>query len=406
MYKFKLKNNVVVLFEETEGAQVFSLQVFSSIAPISDSIDKAGLSNLTMQLMQKATINRNKEVLAKDIDDIGADLSYSLSYNYCALNINSLSLYFQKAAHILSDIIINPAFSKEELEFERKNLKAVLKSSQDEIKVVAIENFSKNFYASTPYQYTPFGSLDTIDSITLDDIKKEHGFAYSASNILISIAGNLKPDFVKEVLEELFGDIKGGQSFIKPSFALKSFEQSEKIIDSKFNQAFIMRGFCAPPLNDKDFAAASVLCAILGGAMTSRLFIELREKLGLAYEVSALYPARTNMSHFAVYIGLDKKNINLTLKRIDGILQEFCIKGTQEEELKNVKKYIKGTYALSRLTAGSKADFYGIREMLWGDYKYDSIFLSEIEAVSCGAVLTIANRIFKNKSFTIILKPK
>ncbi|MDR3048623.1 MAG: insulinase family protein [Elusimicrobiota bacterium] len=406
MQIFNLKNNIKVLFEKTGGAKVFSLKIFSPISATSEDISKAGVCALTNNLMQKATMSRSKERLAKDIDDIGASLSSLQDYDFSCLSIDCLSEFFVSAAEILSDIIINPSFSADELAFEKEMLKAFFKSNQDDIKSVVGEHFAKNFYNGSSYQYHYCGSPDTTDNINLDDIKAMHKFSYNASNILISIAGNIDFESVKNVLERNFGSIKEGQKFKEPQFAVKSPSKEKEIIDGKFNQAFILTGFPVSSLRDKNFAAISVLSNILGGRMTSRLFIELREKLGLAYEVGSSYNAKLVKSHFSIYIGLDKKNIDLTLKRIDEILKNFCAKGVGKEELNNVKTYIKGIYALSRLTTSAKSRFYGLKELLWGDYAYDESYLNEVESVNEQTIREIANEIFKQKSFTIILKPK
>ncbi|MDR0822706.1 MAG: insulinase family protein [Endomicrobium sp.] len=404
MQTFNLKNNVKVLFEKTGGAKVFSLKVFSPISAISEDLSKAGVSALTNNLMQKATAKRSKEILAKDIDDIGASLSSLQDYDFSCLSIDCLSEFFNKAAEILADIVINPSFSAEELVFEKEMLKAFFKSNQDDIKSVATEHFVKNFYNGSPYQYHYCGSPDTIDNINLDDIKALHKFAYNASNILISIAGNIDFEIVKDILERNFGSIKEGQKFKEPQFTLKSPTKEKEIIDSKFNQAFILTGFPVSSIRDKNFAAINVLSNILGGRMTSRLFIELREKLGLAYEVGSSYNGKLIASHFSIYIGLDKKNIDLTLKRIDEILKDFCAKGVDEEELKNVKTYIKGIYAISRLTTSAKSRFYGLKELLWGDYTYDERYLDEVESVTAQTIHEISNKIFKQNPFTVVLK--
>ena len=139
--------------------------------------------------------------------------------------------------------------------------------------------------------------------------------------------------------------------------------------------------------------------------MTSRLFVELREKLGLAYEIGAVYPSRKEKSYFAIYMGLDKKNIDLTLKKTDEILKDFCTAEVDDRELENTKTYIKGLYIMSRQTVSKQSYYYGWREIVGQGYEYDNKYLKDVEKVTTQNILDAANKIFLRHSVGIIVSP-
>jgi predicted Zn-dependent peptidase len=223
---------------------------------------------------------------------------------------------------------------------------------------------------------------------------------------LISVAGNVKEEVVKKSLEKHFSTVAMGDKFKEPIFNLNHNKSINNEIKGKFNQAYIFIGYPAPAVNGKDFVTTKVISAILGSRMTSRLFVELREKLGLAYEVNAVYPTRKKDSYFAIYIGLDKKNIKSTLKKIDELLKNFCSVKISKQELKDVKSYIKGIYLLDRQTVNKKSYYNGWREVVGQGYEYDVEYLNDIDKVTTQDDLDVANKIFNGKTVSVIINPQ
>ena len=405
MEVFTLSNNIKVLFYKTDGAEVATIRVFTPVAAIADDIKKAGLACIASRLMTRSTLNRSNEVLANDIEDIGADISAECEYDLLNINSSFMSKHFDRAVEILADVIINPAFKEDELASEKKDTVAALISRKDNINAVASDAFIAEFYSGTPYALPVAGSTETVNTITTQDLRDWHKNAFNASNITISVAGNIKPAVVRAALEKYFSKIPAGQKFEKPAFNIKSPAQKVKRIKTKFNQAYIYKGYRAPSVYDKDFVNIKVAGAVLGGKMSSRLFVELREKLGLAYEVNAVYPTRVEDSFFVIYMGLDKNNIDSSLQKIDELLADFKNKEVGDKELKDTKTYVKGLYALDRQTTGKLSYYYGMREVMGQGYKYDDTYIEDFQKVTAGDVRSAADRVFNNESFTIILDP-
>ncbi|MDR3195540.1 MAG: insulinase family protein [Endomicrobium sp.] len=406
MESFTLKNGVKVLFDKTNGAEIFSLRILSRVSVINEVLGNAGISSLTSKLMAYSTKNRPSEILANDLGSIGADLSSDVAYDMAGFSMSCLSEYFDKAAELLADVVLNPIFDEKEFNFEKESAIAALNSRKDSIGTTAADAFAKLFYGNASYSFPVVGNKDSILKITREDLIKWHRYSYNASNILLSVSGNVSSTVVKESLEKHLSVVATGDKFKDPVFNLNRDKSVNKEIKGKFNQAYIFIGFLAPAVNDKDFVTTKVISAILGGRMTSRLFVELREKLGLAYEVSAVFPSGKKDGYFAVYAGLDKKNIELTLKRIDEILKDFCSAKISERELKNVKAYIKGIYLLDRQTVNKKSYYSGWREIIGQGYKYDAEYLNDIEKVTTQGVLNVAGKIFAGSAVSVIISPE
>jgi predicted Zn-dependent peptidase len=406
MESFRLINNIKVIFNKTRGVNVVSMRVFTPVSVINESSDNAGISHLTAKLMTQSTKNRSNTVLADDTEIIGADLSSDVDYDTSLLSMTFLSEYFDKATEILADTILNPAFNEKELFFEKQNVIAALSSRKDSIGNTAYDEFAKLFYHNTSYAMPVLGAKETVSKISRKDLVEWHRYSYNASNILISVAGNIDKNIVKEFLEKYFVSVPIGKQFKKPIFSnIKRSESIKREIKGKFKQAYIYMGFPAPAVSSKDFVSIKVANVILGGKMTSRFFVELRENLGLAYEVGTVYPLRKEESYFAVYIGLDKKNIKLTLKKTDEILEDFCNLKISEEELKNIKAYIKGLYIINRQTVSKQSYCYGWWEIVGQGCEYDNEYLKHIEKITTQNILDAANKVFMRYSVSVIVNP-
>ncbi|MDR1663116.1 MAG: insulinase family protein [Endomicrobium sp.] len=406
MKSFTLKNGINVLFDKTNGPEIVSLRVLSKVSTINEDLHNAGISSLMLKLMSYSTKNRSSTILANDVGNIGADLSSDVTYDMAGFNVSCLSEYFNKAVELLSDIILNPIFDDGEIKFEKENAIAILNSRKDSIGATVLDEFAKLFYGDFSYSFPVMGRKESILKISREDLINWHKYSYNASNILISVSGNVSYNFINESLERYFSVVATGDKFKDPIFNINHTENIKKEISGKFNQAYIFTGFPCASINGKDFVTIKVISTVLGSRMTSRLFVELREKLGLAYEVNAVYPSRKKDSYFAVYIGLDKKNIDLTFKKIYEILKNFYSVKISDQELKDVKSYIKGIYLLDRQTVNKKSYYNGWREIVGQGYKYDVEYLNDIEKVTTQNILDVANKIFTGKSVSVIINPE
>ncbi|MDR2773091.1 MAG: insulinase family protein [Elusimicrobiota bacterium] len=404
MKVWKLKNNIRVLFKRTRTAQVVCMDVFTPVSVSTQNVANAGIANLTANVMSKATLTRPAKKLACDIENIGVSLLPSMYYDYAYLEASFLPEYFDKAAEIFADIIINPAFNKDDIEIERNNVLALLSSQKDSISTTARSNFLKHFYGDNPYSNPIVGTKESILAIDDEQIRQWHKKAFNSQNLIFSIAGNIDENKAYEIVEKHFGQIESGQKFQKPVFKQSVNGGKEVFVTSKFNQGFIFMGYEADNLYSKHFEAGKVVAEILGGRMTSRLFVELREKLGLAYDVGASYPARVWQSYFGIYIGLDKKNIEMTLKRIDKIVKNFCSKQMSDQELNGAKNYMRGVYSFSRQTVADLAYVYGANEILGFGWKYEDQYLDRLSTIKAIDVYKAANLIFEKKPTTVVLR--
>ena len=158
-------------------------------------------------------------------------------------------------------------------------------------------------------------------------------------------------------------------------------------------------------MSDKDSITLKMINLVLGARMTGRLFIELREKLGLAYEVNSTYPTRLDKSYFEIYIGLDKKNIDICKQGIEKIMTDLCNTKITDKEINDTLNFIKGIYLLSHQSVERQAYYLSAREMLGLGYEYDDKYIDLLSKVTSDDIIKVANKYFKQKPYKLILMP-
>ncbi len=210
----------------------------------------------------------------------------------------------------------------------------------------------------------------------------------------------------KKTAEKLFSKVPKVAAEKLPTEPLSPKNQNIVSKNNKFKQAFLEVGYPAPKLGGEGYAPLKMINALLGARMTARLFIELREKLSLAYEVNSGYPTRKELSRFFIYIGLEKKNIELAKKRISEILGNLKKTPVGKIELEETRNYLKGTYILDHQSISRQAWYLGFWDILGKGYDYDETYMNEILAVTPDQIMSAAKKFFTNDSVTVEVIPE
>ncbi|MHB9155071.1 MAG: M16 family metallopeptidase [Endomicrobiales bacterium] len=406
MNEFTLSNGLKVLHKEVKDNPLVTIQLFLRGGTISETEKEAGLAQFTQVLLTQGTKKRSSEQLAQEIEDIGGSISSDTEHDYCSVGISLMDAHFEKAMDILSDVLLDPSFPADEIEKERENILASLQSRKDQIFYVANDLFNQAFYGTHPYSWPDVGKAETVSKFTREDFIRWHRSQYAARNMLMVVAGNVSVDRAKALAEKYFAPLPRGEA--KTSFPRAEAPQRQEIRETtkKFKQAFYLIGFPAPHLGGTDFTALKVTNALLGGRMSGRLFVELREKLSLAYEVNSFYPSRRELSRFGIYLGLERGNLGLARKRIQELLSELKEKGVDEKELSETKRYIRGVYLLDHQTIGRQAWYLGWWETMGPGYAYDDKYLDDLGKVSVADVQKAAQTYFTDRNVQVEITPE
>ena len=339
MRELKLTNGINVCIKTNKNTPRIAFSMNFSI-PESEKI--AGEYLLMNRLLVKGTQKYSSEELSNILDENAIELTTEMKYDYLRFRFVALNEDFELALSILADIILNSTF--EEFEKEREKFKGEIIAELDSAKVKVSDLFTKTIYKNHFYGHSYTEILKEVDKISLEDVKTAYSKILENSLKTLAIVGDIDNLQVENLLNKYLGEIptsKNIESSIQKPNAIK--KEYAEILKNDAQQAQILQGWLVPAIGSEDYPKIMLLNVILGASgLSSRLFLELREKKGLAYTVRSSYENHLKGAVFSIYIGTEPSNIQTS---IDGFKEEIeKIKNilVSEEELNNAKNNIIG----------------------------------------------------------------
>jgi predicted Zn-dependent peptidase len=400
---FKLSNNIKVVFEKTDNANVVSVKVFTPIASISENETNAGITHLLVNAMCVSTLDRSRERLSEDLDDLGTYIYADTKSQYSFIGADFMSQYLDEALSVLADVIINPAFNNKEIIPLKENILTELALRKDRISIVAIDKISNEYYKGSPLAYPSIGTAKTINAINTEEIKSWHKYAFNSQNIIISVAGNISMRALKKSLEEHFSKMESGKKYEKPAIELSNTRDGTVRSKDKFHQSLLSIICKSPDLNSDDLAAFNVLTDILGDGLNGRLAKEVRVNSGLTYNISMFHSLMTDNNISIIMSSMEPKNISIALQKINVILDEITKSKADISELERVKTKIRSSYLLENQTVSNKSFNNGWGDTVAGDFNYRENLIKGIEKVSLEDIIRVAEKYLTQKPLIVII---
>ncbi len=332
--KRKLKNGMTVIMEKRE-LPVVSLSITNRFGGANEKSEIKGIAHFIEHLVFTGTKTRTHEDIAREIEKRGGILNAYTANEMTSFWFKLPSEHVFYGLEILWDMLTNPIFDKEKFEKEKKVILEEIKMYHDDPKDHIFEKMAANMYEN-PFGEWIIGSKETIENMDRDfvaDFFKKH---YNPENYIVTIVGDADFEKICEFLEKKFVKNKENYEILKIKKKKGMYTEEREGID----QAHFAFGIHAPLRGSKEFYALGILDAYLAYGMSSRLFLEIREKRGLAYTVRSVLEAEKNYSHYIIYVGTMKDKVE-EVKKI--ILEEFKnIDKMTEKDFKEAKEMLLG----------------------------------------------------------------
>lgn len=359
-----------VYFVESRGLPMLDVRVDFAAGSSLDPSQKAGLASMTHAMLDLGAGPDDEAAIAKKLADLGAQLGGSVDMDRASLSLRSLSSgdKLPAAMAVLRQIVSDPHFKADVFERERRRAIAELQDALTRPDTLASRAFWKTLYSNHPY-----GQLvdtNTLNALTIDDLKQFFTRYYTRGNAVITLVGDLDRAHAEKLSERLSGAIKPDNTQNAPlTLAVPSTAgdgQTVKIEHSA-SQAHVLIGLPAIERGNPDFFALQVGNYTLGGGgFVSRLMNEVREKRGFAYSVYSYFAPMRQPGPFQIGLQTKKSQANDALNVAREVLQKFVSDGPSDAELKAAKANLIGSFPL-RLDSNKKLlenvaviGFYGL----------------------------------------------
>ncbi|MBN1516125.1 insulinase family protein [Candidatus Sumerlaeota bacterium] len=391
----ELDNGIRVMLVPNSSNQVLAIKGFLDIGLMLEPAEQSGLSNLTHQLLLKGTQTRSAEEISEAIESVGGSIGVSVQHDYSEIAVIATIDQAELSLELIADCLFRPAFPAEQLDKERQFVLSRIRIAEDQPPTFALKQFNKEIYPGHSYGRPVLGEPETLLQLTREDVKQFHRQYYQPARLTLVAMGDFEAGGFGRKVEQYFGEFSNDPGrTIKVS---KSFSQrySMKQFDRDVEQQFICYGFPVCAANNPDIPALRVATAILGEGMSSRMFTELRDKQGLAYQVGGRLSLRREAANVIFYIGTQPQN---SMRAVNGISSE--IDRLQEEqasdaEMERAKNYIIGKFQIAHQTNMACVSILGSYDQLGLGAAYDQLFEEDIRRVTAQDVQAAARQYFK-----------
>ncbi|OGE31443.1 hypothetical protein A3C59_02270 [Candidatus Daviesbacteria bacterium RIFCSPHIGHO2_02_FULL_36_13] len=341
------------------------------------------------------------EIISNLVDGIGAVNNAFTYKEYTAYWIKSSSKHIELASDLLSSMIKDSLLSEEEIEREKGVIIEELRMYRDNPQRYVWELYEQLQFGDQPLGWDIGGDEKTITSFHRDDFVKYIDSLYSPENMVLVYAGKL-PANVEKIAEKLFLDLpKRSQYKFKPYKKNKQDKARVNVFYKKTDQANLILGVEGFDRLDNKRYAAKVLSTILGEGMSSRLFLQVRERRGLAYHVSADHYTYMDTGAFAIYTGIKLEKIEEGLEIILSEIEKIKVEKVGDEELKKAKEMTRGRLAIRKESTNFLAEYFGTEFVVERKIEEFEDFLERIEQVTADEVRDVARELFKKEKFNL-----
>lgn len=384
----KLDNGLRVVTEKMPDALSATVAMRVEVGARDESYEISGASHFLEHLLFKGTSKRSSFEIAQELDVMGGISNAATSIEQTTYYVKIVKDDLDAGLDLLTDIISDPAFREEEIETERQVILEEIKMHEDNPASVCFDNLISICYKDSSMGKSVQGTIDTVSSIKREEIRNFWDANYKLENIIVAAAGAIEHEYlIKKVSEGLTGR-SGGSKFVRE--APKFHPNVESKIEKDFNQTTVAMAYDSIPDCDEKRNALAILNAVFGGSYSSRLFQEVREKLGLVYSIDSGWMGCSDCGLSVISFGTSSENVNTVIKVIKTEIDKILEDGITEKELEIAKRSIKADFAMSFETSSSRMSrisslvavfdkVYSIEEQM---EKFMSVTLEDVKQIA------------------------
>jgi len=405
MYKkSKLKNGVRIITVPMKATKTVTVLVMVGTGSKNENEKNRGISHFLEHMFFKGTKKRPTTLdISKELDSIGGVYNAFTGKECTGFWAKVDNKHCDLALDVISNILLDSKFDSAEIKREKGTILEELNMYLDNPIMQVSDLFENLLYKNQPLGYDIIGNKKTISSVIRKDFIDYYKKHYTGDNTVIAIAGNFNEKEIKSKIKKYFKITRKNTAESKNKTYDKQNKPMALIEYKKTDQTHLCLGVRGYDINHKDKYILNILSVILGGNMSSRLFISVREKNGLAYYVHTSTEAYKDVGYFVAQAGVNNEKC---LEAIKIILDEF--KKVKEEkisaeEIKRAKDYLKGQAIISLESSNSVASFFAGQELDTGKILTPEEKFAKIDAVTADDLRRVAQDIFVDNKLNLAL---
>ena len=394
--KYLVDNGATLLINENKNNDIVAISIIAKGGEFLEKIP--GEATLVAETMLKGTKKYSSQELAQILDENGIQVSPSSSADYFSIDVQTTTRQLDKTLEILDEILNNSNFDEYELEKKRSEILLRIKQSRDLPMNIALENFKTAIFEGSVYSNSNKILEKTLPKIERKNVVDYYNRILNSKNIIVSINGNVDT----EKMITSFGGIIPNRNVEKVNYSNYKVTKlsASKNISQKINNletSWLFLGWQTTGVADKkDFVTLKVINTILGSGMSSRLFRNLREQDGLAYQLGSSYSPKMLGGIFLTYIGTNPDKLEYSKTKMFAEMNRLKMEFVSDTELQDAKDRLKGGFVIAMETNSEKASNIGLFETFGFGYDFLNTYTKMIDEVTASDIIRVANKYFNN----------
>lgn len=389
----KLNNGFHILTYSMPGAQSVAMNLIARVGSRYESESENGISHFLEHMAFKGTKSRSAKKIAEEFDSIGGHFNAYTSREQTVYYAKVLPENTHIALDIIADIIQNSIFDQDDISKEFNVICQEIAQTLDSPDDLAYEKLAEVAFENQAIGRSILGTKETIMKFTSDDFHSYIKKHYHADNMFLSVAGRVNHDEIVDMASKLF-NFGVSDSVIMPK---AKYTSGVSLISKKLEQSNIIIGFESPSYKEiAKFYHSQILSLILGGGISSRLFQNIREDLGLAYSVGAFNSSYNDTGLFSLYAGTSHENLVKTSESLVDEILKIC-DNISEAELDRAKAQVRASIIMAEEKSSYKSEEIGRNYAIFGKYEGFEILMNHINSTTEQNIISIAREIFSTK---------
>lgn len=391
----RLPSGLRILTAPSDSTASVTVLVFAGAGSRYETQEERGISHFLEHMFFKGgkKYPTTRDVSAA-IDGVGGDFNAFTGKEYAGYYVKVAADHVRLACDVLSDMLLHASFPPEEIEKERGVIIEEERMYQDTPMYRSGWDFEELLFGDHPLGWDTIGREEVIRSVTQEDFLAHKEALYTPKNLVIAFAGKIEDDHAAALAAEFFSPIAGTS---RPHFApFTNYGKNAIFLRTKSTeQSHLVLGVPGVSALHEDHFTQKLLSVILGGNMSSRMFLNIREARGLCYYIATDVDSYLDAGSLSTRAGVDPSRLEEAIKAIVHEYLTCAAKGVTEEELVRAKSYLRGKITLSLEDSEERAHFYGKQQLLYPKTRDISEYFAEIDAVTLTRVNTFAERVLK-----------
>jgi len=400
-----LPGGTIVVSEHVPYVQSFSLGFWYNTGSCDETPETSGISHFLEHMLFKGTKRRSAKKISDEIESLGGYINAFTAKEHTCYYARGMASNFGKTFDVIADMIQYPLLKEKDIKNEIGVIMDELNDLNDNPDELVFDKFEELVFPGLPLGYPILGSESNVSSFNREMVVSHFDHHYTKGNLLISASGNISHEQLMKLAEK----------YIKKETTAALIDRrydcevvgSEHYIAKETEQVYSILGTKSVGYNSGQRLPLNLLSLILGEGTSSRLYQNIREKLGITYQINSFINFYRDASSFGIYFSTNTGSFDKAMKNIEKELNRFREKGINERELKRAKEYLKGSILLSLESTSNRMIRMANLILNHGRIIPVEEVIGKIDAVSAEEIKVLAEELLRFENFTkVFIKPQ